>query len=390
MRSTYKSRRSIGTFFHEDELARMKHTHELMRPGFTPRRNQVTNFMVGRIELPPLKLNKALPSTLPERNGAARLHRRLGAVPAWKDTLRQGILATVKLPLLGARDQSSTNKANRIDATLATILSTRAATTSEIKSDALNWSEDAVCLTNHEEPMQTTVETPPLDAAVKSKEERAVETLERLFLPCWRLYMHLKKLRTKPVKVYKGSVRVPSRRRRRVNDVAIEVIRAFLCNGWRLPLMEFRRWKGEVVKIQRVFRRHKLCVDARVELNYRKVRAELEQAYWEKVAEAHEQALEDGLARNDDNSEAEMGVANFFLVGPLPEVFLRRELRSALYLQEYHLLQESSEQPDRTFFLPTSTCYAVLDNVCYITSVVRSSQILQSHLLGREKKIAAY
>ncbi|RNF11859.1 hypothetical protein TraAM80_00694 [Trypanosoma rangeli] len=122
----------------------------------------------------------------------------------------------------------------------------------DIKSAALDWCEDEVCLAKNGEPMQIAIKTPSLQATLKSAEERAVEILEHPLLPCRCLCMHLKRRRTKPVTIHDSTVCIPSCRNGPVNDVTIDVISSFPCTGLLLPLMECCRWKVEMVKIQRV------------------------------------------------------------------------------------------------------------------------------------------
>ncbi|ESS70092.1 hypothetical protein TCDM_01210 [Trypanosoma cruzi Dm28c] len=385
MRSGGKNCHTVSSHFHEGELARMQHTHELVRCDAGPRRTTVPSTAGGTSELP-LSRRMNLPLYLRPRNNLETLSRfRAGPVNDWKNSLRR---ETVALPVLHhrfIREQNNASNINRVKSAVSAYEDG----SSEKKNIDLDVAEPTVCHEGHEEPGWAGGGEQSLEDHVGIDEQRALKTLERLFIPQWRLHMQLKRRCKAPAKIYYSGVNPPSIRRTSVRDVAVDVILSFLRAGWWRPLVEFRRLKNKLLRIQRLFRRHTLCMDARVELNYRKVRTEFEQSYWKKVEEAHRQEMGEELFTGSDRNGGEMDIADFRLVGPLPELFLRRELRSALYCHAHRCLQEPTAARGR-FFLPNWTYYAVLDNVCYITSVVRDSNMLRSHLSNRRKKIISY
>ncbi|EKF27787.1 hypothetical protein MOQ_008480 [Trypanosoma cruzi marinkellei] len=385
MRPGRKNSRTVSSHFHEGELARMQHTHELVRSDAGPRRVSVTNSLNGTNELPFSKqLN--LPLYLRPRNNFETLSRfRASPVIDWKKSLRS---ERVKLPVLPhrfLRDQSSTNNVNRAEFAFSAYEEGAI----EKKNIVLDMAEATVPLEDHEESEWAGNGEKSLEDDVENNEERALTTFERLFIPQWRLYTQLKRRPKAPVKFYYSGGDPPSIRRNSVRDMAIDVILSFLRAGWWRPLVEFRRLKNKVLKVQRLFRRHTLCMDARVELNYRRLRVKFEQNYWKDVEETYKQEMGEELFTDSDSNEGEMGIADFHLVGPLPELFLRRELRTALYCHTHRCLQEPTAARGRVF-LPNWTYYAVLDNVCYITSVIRESRMLRSHLIRRRKMIVSY
>ncbi|KEG14229.1 hypothetical protein DQ04_00571240 [Trypanosoma grayi] len=382
MKPRKKTRRLTCDAFHEEELAQMQHIHELVRNKASSRRHTFDVTAPETLRLPPLRRRNVTFFMRPCRTHTTQVRHRVASVVEWKDSLRRGML---RVP----PDNPHHRRCNTHDHTCDEVNQVNGVkwTLAKETEENVDANSDSVASTvkslvaNDVNPREPQLE----DVLRSALGQRALETLQRLFLPRWRLYMHLIGRSRKPA-VAKAT---PQRRRSPVREVMINVILLFLRSERLLPLVEFRRWKAAVTKIQRAFRQYKKCLEARVELNYLKLRSDVEQQYWMDVAKSCERETEELGVRNNSVNDCELDVADFYLAGPLPESMLRRELHTALRCHLRRTLGAVVSQQS-SVFLPMSSYYAVLDNACYITSVMRNSQTLRSHLCRRPRLISIY
>lgn len=295
----------------------------------------------------------------------------------------------------------------------------------------------------------------------------AYHTLRLLFVPIWKLYRFHKQIVWATAIVAKYVLLKVHWRRQRRSERATDTFLHVL----RIPRTKLRcaahLLEGRVVRIQRAFRCHRVRVQAVVELNYRKLRRDVEEAYWEAVVVQHEAELAvqqrsfspvpkasrevfggraeararfgltqrgtslPGSAGNSSYDAAvpsyELDVYNFHMIGRLPESLLRFEMTSAVFAQlgrsavRAHLMDDFSETRARrtgmeefmrsgditptntTFmrsrgkcraqlprFLPESVYTAILNNTCYLTSLMRDDRKLRAHLRQREHHLELY
>ncbi|CAJ1993395.1 hypothetical protein conserved [Leishmania donovani] len=295
----------------------------------------------------------------------------------------------------------------------------------------------------------------------------AYHALRLLFVPIWKLYrFHKQMVRATAIVAKHVLLKVHWRRHRR-SERATDTFLHLL----RIPRTKLRcaahLLEGRVVRIQRAFRRHRARVQAVVELNYRKVRRDVEEAYWEAVVTQHEAELavqqrpfspvpkavrevfgaraeararfgsiqrRTCLLSSAEKSSydaaapsCELDVYSFHMIGRLPESLLRFEMTSAVFAQlrrsaaRAHLMDDFSETrarragmeslmepgditPTNTAFvrsrgkcraqmprfLPESVYAAILNNTCYLTSLMRDDRKLRAHLRQREHHLESY
>ncbi|KAG8347832.1 hypothetical protein ERJ75_000970000 [Trypanosoma vivax] len=209
----------------------------------------------------------------------------------------------------------------------------------------------------------------------------ALERLRSIFLPICLLRQH-KRRRLSSITgvVEQWKLRYPGRRREKV--VAVGTFLSYL-RSVSPSLLGFRRLKVRVIQIQRAYRRHLRYLDAHVELNLLKIRAYVEPDYWERVME--------NLQRAEDQHESngEFTAANFDHVGPLPESLLRHELRGVYYCWLWKVRHRAFyEMMPR--FLSIGNLRDVIQNVCYITGVMRGDTVLLSHVRQQPRMIVPY
>lgn len=295
----------------------------------------------------------------------------------------------------------------------------------------------------------------------------AYHTLRLLFVPIWKRYRFHKQMVWATAIVAKHVLLKVHWRRQRRSERATDTFLHVL----RIPRTKLRcaahLLEGQVVRIQRAFRRHRARVQAVVELNYRKVRRDVEEAYWEAVVTQHEAELavqqrpfspvpkavrevfgaraeararfgsiqrRTSLLSSAGNSSYdtavpsnELDVYNFHMIGRLPGSLLRFEMTSAVFAQlrrsaaRAHLMDDFSETrarragmggfmehgdiaPTNTAFvrsrgkcraqlpcfLPESVYAAILNNTCYLTSLMRDDRKLRAHLRQREHHLESY
>ncbi|KAH9581987.1 hypothetical protein LSM04_002052 [Trypanosoma melophagium] len=390
MEERRRIRRYIASGHNEDELGKMKHTHDFAGTNSSSRRSPSDISESASLLLPLLNHKSTAPSNLFNGKVAARVVQKPGSVIQWKDSLRRDVLMLPSISCLRSKlaHESHTNDVDEVNEVKEMHGVNRDITTKKMSDDIflVSLSKKKVAKVDRND----------------TAEESALETLRNLFLPRWRFFLHLKHRLIQPVVVSRSvSSAEPPRRPSRVRDLAVDVILSFLRGERVVPLAEFRRWRQKLIAAQRLFRRHMTAIDARVELNYRRLRATVEESYWRRAA------THGGLGGGD--------AADLNSACRLPEPLLRRELRAALYSHIQRSLQpppsqeeeEEEEQHQRqrkrqtkqslqlqkpriTAFLPLPTFYAVLDNVCYITSVLRNSKLLREHLSERSRVISSY
>ncbi|CAD2214112.1 hypothetical protein ADEAN_000155600 [Angomonas deanei] len=262
---------------------------------------------------------------------------------------------------------------------------------------------------------------------------RAVEVLETLFLPVWRLYRFVKLKRAVRVIEAFWERRLVGNRTRCQNRAA-DTIAYFFLNPFSRVLLSVEKLSKHAVTIQRRYRRHYKRVEAGVALNLILVRRE-EPLYWDRVVMQRERELEGEVRRHSaldetveqlaSDAKAKTGkvfaarkkanslnldVYNSYLAGPLPESILRSELRAALYhtlsraarkaLQLENVSAAKTRYPRRgskatiavslPVFLPRATLVRVIDNTCFLASVFQDNPTLRAHLAQRNKTIQSY
>ncbi|GET93096.1 hypothetical protein, conserved [Leishmania tarentolae] len=321
--------------------------------------------------------------------------------------------------------------------------------------DELSW------LTNSKSENAVNNTNPQLDKFA------AYHTLQLLFVPIWKLYRFRKQMAWATAIVAKYVLVKVHLRRQRRSEWAIDTLLHVL----RIPRTKLRcaahLVEQRVVRIQRSFRRHRARVHAVVELNYRKVRRDVEKAYWDTIVAQREAELAvqqrsfsplpkvkrkvagprperrtrfgpihflTGPLSSGGNSSSrasapsyELDVYSFHTIGRLPESLIRFETASAVFAQlrrsaaRAHLMDDFSETRARraamkghTYggdatptkmvlvhtrgkcraqlprFLPDSVYTAILNNTCYVTSLMRGDPMLRAHLRQREHHLESY
>ncbi|CAJ1012508.1 hypothetical protein Q4I28_007821 [Leishmania naiffi] len=329
-----------------------------------------------------------------------------------------------------------------------------------LKLDTAAIEEELGCSTNS--PLENTVSLTD-SQLVKFA---AYDTLRLLFLPIWKLYRFHKQMVQTMAIVAKYAHPKIFQRRQRCNERTPGTILPKL----RIPHTKLR-WAAyfletQAVCIQSAFRRHRARVQAVVELNYRKVRRDVEEAYWATVVAQREaeltqqqypfnalsnavrqviEASAESKMRTDTTTHRtnlltpaanstpatevpsyELDVYNFFMIGRLPESLLRFETTSAVFAQlrrsaaRAHLIDDfSSTRAQRSakeelrkpndipsthkpvvcrrkchaqlpHFLPESVYVAILNNTCYMTSLMRDDRMLRAHLHQQKHPLEPY
>jgi hypothetical protein len=292
----------------------------------------------------------------------------------------------------------------------------------------------------------------------------AYDALRLLLIPLWWRYRYHKQLARATATVSKfvlAKVHEWRRRRKqRAADAILCLLQAprtqLLCAAWQLEL--------RVVRIQRAFRVHRRLVQAVVELNYRKIRRDVEKAYWAAVVAQREaelaaqapttsavakavQAVLDakyevhtrfGTVRRSSlvgggasptaaaaaaattpaPASYELDVYNYYMIGRLPESTLRLEIASAVFAhtrrsaERARLLDElctpkQSQRRDAKSglkaqtprlrcqaqlprLLPESMHTSIMNNTCYMTSLMRDDAMLRAHLKPRPSLLEPY
>ncbi|KAK7197229.1 hypothetical protein NESM_000668800 [Novymonas esmeraldas] len=295
----------------------------------------------------------------------------------------------------------------------------------------------------------------------------AFDTLRLLLVPIWKLYRFHKQMVRATATVAKYVLRKVHRRRQRRNERAADAILCVLQNPRTRLRCAAHLLGARAALIQRAFRRHRQRVQAVVELNYRKMRRDAEEAYWAAVvaqrkAELAEQPLtstavaravrevveataevrtrfgtihrrstllhDAATAAAEAARNYELDVYNFYMIGRLPESLLRFETASAVFAHlrrsavRAHLMDDFSAtrarraamegflEPDDLatpihapptrrggksramlpHFLPESVYSVILDNTCYVTSIIRDDKMLRAHLRQRAHPLEAY
>lgn len=297
----------------------------------------------------------------------------------------------------------------------------------------------------------------------------AYDTLKLLFIPVWRRHRYHRQLARATAIVAKFVLaKVHARRQRqrvRAADAIINVLRA----PRTILLCATRQLEVRAVRIQRAYRLHRRSVQAVVELNYRKVRRDVEKAYWaavvaqretelaaqelptSAVAKAVQEVLEAkrevhtrfgvvkrasllgsfsgaagaaAAARALAPTSYELDVYNYYMIGRLPESTLRSEIAAAVFAhtrrsaERARLLDDlcTPKHPKSTSvksvstirkgsaarlpkahsvahlprFLPQSVYTSIMNNTCYMTSLMRDDAMLRAHLKPRTSLLEPY
>lgn len=381
----------------------------------------------------------------------------------WHRTLRDGRYHFPPLPLVesypepgyqyhGRRDHSLRAKRSRTRKASGGASVEEPTELSPLQSDAVAVSESVTWSPRPPSTCsQDTVDGDGQTALVDRRREEAAATLQRLLVPLWRLHVHKRWCRAVAV-VRRCFVAAALRRRERQRHEATDLLLSALCSRIPMPMPQaLAQLRCYVINIQRSLRRHLLRLHAAVELNVKKVRRDVEPAYWADVVRTRE----DELVRQDDaklasmpalyeliinqqqsensarkrlerprhhsatvaRSSYELDVYNFYMAGPMPEVLLRLEIRRAL---EVHLRRAAvmavgadAARPSRhtrssvgvaeraggvcrrghvsvPVFLPAKTYWAIMDNVCFVAGQFRDDSGLFAHLRARKCVVAAY
>ncbi|KPI88210.1 hypothetical protein ABL78_2714 [Leptomonas seymouri] len=223
-------------------------------------------------------------------------------------------------------------------------------------------------------------EMSPFEAFVSSNTDifAAYDTLRLLLIPLWKRYRYRKQLARATATVANFVLAKVRVRRRRQEQQAADTILCVLRAMRTKMLCAVHQLEIRVVRIQRAYRLHRRAVQAVVELNYRKVRRDIEKAYWATIVAQREaelvqkppisavsravQAVLDARDETQKDLETirrpsavssagvpkapapvsyELGVYNYYLAGRLPETMLRLEITSAVFAHTRRLAERA-------------------------------------------------
>ncbi|CBH15493.1 hypothetical protein, conserved [Trypanosoma brucei gambiense DAL972] len=365
--------------FHDEELARMNHVHDLR---LEPLGSQV----------PCTSKNQPV-STLPRvRRHCMAFHSRINALGQrerdrvlgptdWKRTLRRssgecfyGFNSRKKAVRRRLKTATEVEIGDHFTAGRLSVL------------DVIN-AQHRGCGALYNNAV-TTSTLPPLNEGESGHHSRcALKTLRNLLLPICRLWLRKRGKKKVTLAPSESREKLPSPRTRE-KVIAVGVVLSYLRRRCPLSSHSFRQLREAAVILQRAYKRHKTYVDAHVELNYRKIRASVEEMYLKDVEDENRRAEEEynGL---DINGSDEMSLEFPRCGERLPEIFIRYELRSLYYCWMWLCVEAGSNRRLPTF-LSQQKLYSVLDNVCYITSEMRDDRLVRAHLERRPKMVVSY
>nr|CCC93632.1 conserved hypothetical protein [Trypanosoma congolense IL3000] len=369
--------------FHDEELARMCHVHELKLERAVGRANTLHEVSHKRLTRVPRQCT-SFNARMTAFNRAEK-SVLLGHTD-WQRSLRSSTEKDSYYPKFCCYTTQPRHSSALVAAgapSMSTGSFIQAATRRSYAADCSHLKCD---VNTSRRTTNRTSRLPSVESAACCASDGVFATLTRLFLPVYRLYIHKKRCK-RALSLRKPDAQLP-RSRTRDKVVAVGAVLSYL-RPLRLPFHGFRRIRSASVTLQRAYRHHRAYLSAHVELNYRNIRSRVEQKYQNDVREENLRHEDECFA--DELSDKVGGACSYICprYEPLPELFIRFELFTLYYCWLWRHVESSIGETLPTF-LPEKDVYAVLDNVCYITSEMRNDRSLRSHLERRKKMVVPY